>query len=291
MAMNAIFFLLLGISILLAWTGINSYKKLGLFTFLTGLILGIVLQRLTLVDLLVIGSVVAVLYSLQFPRLHAIYKLSLHLLLCFFFISFSMHFLPGFHNWKVLDGIKLSANSVPYVMYLNIEKPAYIFCFLYFYQQKPIFNYHWIRIVKWSLLSFVVVLPFLFLSNWIFELVTWDPKLPAYSITGLWIVRMLLDTALGEEIFFRGYLQQQLTIVMGHSKVGAWIACMLVAVLFGAMHLPAGLSMAMMAMCAGVGYGLAYLQTKTVEAATITHFLVNIVHFLFFSYPMLHPVF
>jgi uncharacterized protein len=287
MLLSATFFSLLGISIILAWTGINFYKKLGLLIFVATLILGVVIQRITPIGICVIGSLAAVMYLLQFSKLHVVYKVTLHLLLCSLFIGFSMHLLPGFHNWKVLDGIQLSAHSIPYVLYLNVEKPAYIFFFMYFYQRKSIFNYNWTRTLRWSLLSFLVILPLLFLTNWIFELVTWDSKFPAYSITGLWMIRMLLDTTLGEEIFFRGYLQQQATVLMGRSKVAAWVACVLVAVLFGVMHLPAGLPMAIMAMWAGVGYGLAYLQTKTIEAATITHFLVNVVHFLFFSYPML----
>jgi len=287
MLLSATFFSLLVISIILAWAGINFYKKLGLLIFVATLILGVVIQRITPIGICVIGSLAAVMYLLQFSKLHVVYKVSLHLLLCSLFIGFSMHLIPGFHNWEVLDGIKLSPHSVPYVMYLNVEKPAYIFFFMYFYQRKSIFNYNWTRILRWSLLSFLVILPLLFLTNWIFELVTWDPKFPAYSITGLWMIRMLLDTTLGEEIFFMGYLQQRATTLIGRSKVAAWVACILIAMLFGAMHLPAGLPMAIMAMWAGIGYGLAYLQTKTIEAATITHFLVNVVHFLFFSYPML----
>lgn len=294
MLLSAIFFLLLGISIILAWLGISTYwlgistyKKPALSIFLAALILGVVIQRITPIGICIIASLAVVMYLLQFPKLHVVYKVGLHLLLCFLFVSFSMHLIPGFHNWKVLDGIKFSVHSISYVMYLNTEKPAYIFFFLYFYQRKSIFNYNWARILRWSLLSLLVILPLLFLSNWVFELVTWDPKLPVYSLTGLWMIRMLLDTTLGEEIFFRGYLQQRATTLMGRSKVAAWVACMLVAILFGAMHLSAGLPMAIMAMWAGLGYGLAYLQTKTIEAATITHFLLNLVHFLFFSYPML----
>jgi membrane protease YdiL (CAAX protease family) len=287
MILSATFFSLLGISIMLAWLGIDFYKKLGLLIFLAALILGMSIQHITPIGICIVGSLAAVIYLLRFPKLRVVYKIGLHLLLFFLFVGFSMHLIPGFHNWKLLDGIKFSAYSVPYTMYLNIEKPAYVFFFLYFNQKRPICYYNWRRILKWSLLSFVMILPLLFLCNWICELVAWDPKLPIYSITGIWIIRMLLDTTLGEELFFRGYLQQRITSLLGRSKAASWLACILVTILFGAMHLPAGISMAVMAMCAGLGYGLAYLQTKTIEAATITHFLVNLVHFLFFSYPML----
>ena len=38
---------------------------------------------------------------------------------------------------------------------------------------------------------------------------------------------------------------------------------------------------------AGCGYGVAYKLGGGIEAAVGTHFIVNLVHFLFFTYPML----
>lgn len=53
------------------------------------------------------------------------------------------------------------------------------------------------------------------------------------------------------------------------------------------MHLPAGISMGIMATLAGIGYGTAYVKTNIIEASTLTHFGMNVLHFLLFSYPML----
>jgi membrane protease YdiL (CAAX protease family) len=288
MLLNSIFFSLLALSIVLAWTGIKIYQRLGLVFFLATLIVGVTIHRITPIGLCVIGILAAVMVVLRVKNLPIAYSLPLHLLLCVLFIGLSMHLIPGFHNWRIWDKLQLSDSSMPYAMYLNIEKPVYIFFFLFLNKHRSVLTYNWRKIFKWGLLSFALVLPLLFLGSKMLGFTAWDPKLPSYPIMGVWITYMLLDVTLGEEIFFRGYLQKQITMLLGRSSAAAWGACFLAAVLFGARHLPAGVSMAFMAMLAGIGYGFAYLRTKNMEAAVLTHFLVNLVHFFYFSYPMLN---
>jgi len=287
MEFSYIFFVLLGIAIVLAWTGIRPYKKLGCYVFFTALVLGISIHHINLIGIANIGCLAIAMYLLRFSSIPFIYKLLLNLAVCLFFLGFSMHLLPGFHNWKIMDATQLSKNAIPYTMYLNVEKPVYIFLFLYFYKRTAITHYNWTRILKWTAISLMVCITLLLVDNYIYRLVAWDPKIPSSSITTIWIIRMLLDTTLGEEIFFRGYLQKNFTHFFRFSKFAPWISCLLVSILFGTLHLPAGTPMATMATLASIGYGTAYAKTNTIEAATLTHFGVNILHFLLFSYPML----
>ena len=37
----------------------------------------------------------------------------------------------------------------------------------------------------------------------------------------------------------------------------------------------------------GLGYGWVYLRTERIEASILTHFLLNCIHFVFFTYPAL----
>jgi membrane protease YdiL (CAAX protease family) len=43
----------------------------------------------------------------------------------------------------------------------------------------------------------------------------------------------------------------------------------------------------LLATVAGLFYGAAYLRTRRIEGAILTHFALNAVHFLAFTYPAL----
>ena len=51
-------------------------------------------------------------------------------------------------------------------------------------------------------------------------------------------------------------------------------------------HRQGGLIFLAFVTLAGLFYGYVYHRTKRLEAAIFVHFLVNLTHFLFFSYPM-----
>ncbi len=92
----------------------------------------------------------------------------------------------------------------------------------------------------------------------------------------LWVV------ALGEEFFFRGLLQQWIGKWVRSEKAGLLIT----AVLFGAVHLwfrsfP-NWRFAIMAALAGVFYGMAFRQTKSIRASMVTHALVVTTWRIFF---------
>jgi len=84
----------------------------------------------------------------------------------------------------------------------------------------------------------------------------------------MWLV------ALSEEFFFRGILQQTLEKVM-HSE---WAGLLVASILFGAAHLPfrsfPNWRFALLAMLAGIAYGLAYRSARSVRAAMVAHALV-----------------
>ena len=93
----------------------------------------------------------------------------------------------------------------------------------------------------------------------------------------LWVV------ALGEEFFFRGLLQQWIAGWL-HSE---WGGLLLAALLFGAVHLwyrafP-NWRFAALAGVAGVFYGMAYRQARSIRASMVTHALTVTAWRLFFS--------
>jgi len=94
---------------------------------------------------------------------------------------------------------------------------------------------------------------------------------------------MLWVVALGEEFFFRGLLQQWLQRWTGSFPAGLAMA----ALIFGAAHITArgfpNWRYSLVAMIAGVFYGLAYARGKSIRASMVTHALVNTAWRVFFS--------
>lgn len=281
--LNYTFFCLLAVAIVLGWT--STYKQQGLYVFSLALVIGLAMGMLTAIGLLTIVVLGIVMYLLERKSLPNYYQWLLQVILFSIFIGFTYHLLPGFHNWKILDKVQLSATATPYTMYLNVEKPVYTFFSVYFGQKIATSSNSWIRILKWSIIGFLIAFSLLMLANSLLKVVAFDPKLP--QITFIWILRMLLSVCLAEEAFFRGHLQEKLTLALRKYKQGAWIAWGVVSLLFGLVHWPGGMSMFLMATLAGLTYGFAYLKTGRLEAAVLAHFFVNLVHFLLFSYPML----
>ena len=93
-------------------------------------------------------------------------------------------------------------------------------------------------------------------------------KIAATFLGILWVV------ALSEEFFFRGLLQQWLTRWTGNASLGLAGA----AILFGAAHLGfrgfPNWRFMLLAAVAGLFYGRAYSQAKSIRASLVTHALV-----------------
>jgi membrane protease YdiL (CAAX protease family) len=93
----------------------------------------------------------------------------------------------------------------------------------------------------------------------------------------LWVV------ALGEEFFFRGLLQQWTASWLGNE----WLGLLITSVLFGVVHLWLRAfpdwQFAALAATAGVFYGLAFRQAKSIRASMVTHALTVTTWRVFFS--------
>lgn len=91
---------------------------------------------------------------------------------------------------------------------------------------------------------------------------------PATFFGILWVV------ALGEEFFFRGFLQQLVTRSLRSKPAGLFIS----AVCFGSAHLSyrgfPNWRFALIAALAGVFYGLAFIKARSIRASMVTHALV-----------------
>jgi len=197
------------------------------------------------------------------------------------------HVVPGFNNIKLIDAIKLSEDSLPFTMYMNFDKP-FVGLFIVLVLGFGTLSFDLIQIFKTtlvSLLSCVILLISVALSIGYIE---YDFKLP--SETWIWALNNLFLVCTAEEFFFRRYIQGGLSEKFSRHKWGSIASLILAALLFGLVHFKGGASYVILSIVAGLFYGYAYDKTGRVEAAILTHFGVNFIHFMFFSYPALSQI-
>lgn len=88
-----------------------------------------------------------------------------------------------------------------------------------------------------------------------------------------------LASSIGEELFFRGFLQQLFTEVVFAGPYGDWIGLAAASVVFGLLHIGPDAKKfwpwTVMAIVLGAGFGWMYLYTGNVLAPILAHFTIN----------------
>ena len=246
------------------------------------LIIALMANVLTPIALLPIGLIAAASFGTHKVRHSNVKKLltALVVILC---VLLAAHILPGFNNIQLLNNVEKSANSAPFNLYFNLDKPLILFALLIMVptllqqqkrsrisQSNTLFN---------KPLFYLACIPLVFLLALAFGLISIDFKIPFWW----WIfaINNLLITCVVEEAFFRGFIQRQL------QRVCQPIIAMLISgLLFGVAHFAGGAHFIVVATVAGFIYGGVYLTTGKLWHAVLVHFVVNLVHLLFFTYPL-----
>lgn len=203
-------------------------------------------------------------------------------------LGFANHLIPGFHNLRVFTTLRLSAASSPFTMYLNFDKTIIavilaVMSGIFFKQPSSFGKRSLAQVLKISVYCMAVLVPLAMWRGYI----TFDPKLPA----GLWLwaFNNLVFVCFAEEVIFRGIIQNYLVQVARRYQVPFFIPILITSILFATLllgHLHGGIAYITFATISGVFYGYAYLKTNRLESAILVHFIVNLCHFLLFSYPM-----
>jgi len=197
-------------------------------------------------------------------------------------VALAAHLLPGFNNLLVLDDVQKSINSIGFTMYLNFDKPMILFALLLLYPsileqnkvttEKPLIGAKKIAFV-------ILAISVIFVLAFILKLIKPEPSIPSWW--WLFALNNLLLTCVAEEVFFRGYIQQKVTKIFS-PIIGICVA----SVLFGVAHFAGGVGYVIVATLAGILYGLVYNSTGKVSYAILIHFVVNLLHLFFFTYPL-----
>ena len=202
-------------------------------------------------------------------------------------LALAMHKAPGFHNPMLAGGIRFSSDGVPFSLWANFDKAVVGIILVGVFCDRIGSLDGWLamlrRIGPVVLSTLVIVLGL----GWLLGQVRPDFKWTQYS--AWFLASNLLITCVAEEAFFRGFLLQKMAWSLRHWRGGALIAALATSILFGLAHLAGGVLLALLATVAGLHYAAAYLLSKRVEGAILTHFALNAVHFLAFTYPALAP--
>jgi uncharacterized protein len=207
-----------------------------------------------------------------------------HLSFVLLALALFLHWLPGFHNQRVIGPERLTPDAVPYSISLNLDAPLIGFCLLLL--ARPHMRQAEQR-RTWLNVGVIVGSPTIVACLGVAALMgfgSWAPKWPDWG--WLWIANNLALSTLAEEAFFRGYVQGGLERQLAAFRQGQWIALCVAALIFGLAHLAGGWKLVILAGLAGLGYGIAY-RHGGLQAAVLTHFGLNLIHLGVFTYPML----
>lgn len=198
------------------------------------------------------------------------------------------HALPGFNNPRVISDLRLTPDAQPYRLHLNFDKTSVGLFLLALLHPRLTGAPGWRTMLRRVAPVIGATVALLLLLSLLAGYVRFAPKFPREAPLFLWANLCL--TCVAEEAFFRAFIQRHLALRWSAHPRGAIAALLVAAILFGLAHAAGGPTYVVLSTLAGVGYGLAYHRTgQRIEAAILTHFSVNALHFLFFTYPALAP--
>lgn len=273
-------YLLLAIIIALFWIKRSIPLTLSLLGF--AILLGLYAHRLQIISLPSI-ALLGVFSYLSFHAKSKSWARFFKVLLAMMGFLILFHKVPGFNNWQIVKEVKISANSLPFNMYLNFDKPL-IGIFILVFSPIPLLRspHALFSALKGMLPLCLMSILTIILLSYSMHYVKMDIKY--HSLFVIWAMNNLLFACFTEEIFFRGFIQQYLARIFKKSSYNNYFALVLSSLIFGLCHF-VNVQYIVLAMTAGLFYGAIYLKTKSIEASITAHFLLNTVHFLVFTYP------
>jgi len=230
------------------------------------------------------------LYSLRSSPLQdkSIAIVSLWLAVIFTGLSIGLYRPSGF-NYPLLFSVEsLHENGKDFSLYVNIGKGLAgglsLFILLKYYTEKPRYIHS-----PSKQASTALVFAFIILSL-AYYLLNLDFHLKPLELILLFGLSNLLVSCIAEEAFMRLIVQAQIRRFIEKKISQNWLLELLpllaTTIVFMATHSLASPDLAVVYSIAGFLYGLIYTLTKNVFAAIALHFMVNLFHFAFLTYPL-----
>ncbi|MFM5094380.1 lysostaphin resistance A-like protein [Aeromonas rivipollensis] len=268
---DTLIWLALGLAVLLCMA---RQQRSGLILLGVALLTALWLERLSPVAALV--SLAGLLLAWRTPGLPQPWRGVALTLVLLWAMALTLHLVPGFDNLKVLDRVQAGPASVPFTLYLNLDKPLIFFGLLL----------AWPALLgpggtmRWRPLALLILpLAALLITAWQLGALKPDVGLPHWW--WLFAFNNLVFTCVAEEALFRGLIQQGMA-----SRSKPWLGLLVASLLFGAAHLAGGPLLVLFAALAGACYGLAFQLSGRLSVAILLHFLFNFAHLALFTYPL-----
>ncbi|MFM4831028.1 CPBP family intramembrane glutamic endopeptidase [Aeromonas rivipollensis] len=268
---DTLIWLALGLAVLLC---LARQQRSGLILLGVALLTALWLERLSPVAALV--SLAGLLLAWRTPGLPQPWRGVALTLVLLWAMALTLHLVPGFDNLKVLDRVQAGPASVPFTLYLNLDKPLIFFGLLL----------AWPALLgpggtmRWRPLALLILpLAALLITAWQLGALKPDVGLPHWW--WLFAFNNLVFTCVAEEALFRGFIQQGVA-----SRSKPWLGLLVASLLFGAAHLTGGPLLVLFAALAGACYGLAFQLSGRLSVAILLHFLFNFAHLALFTYPL-----
>ncbi len=252
-------------------------------TLAIALVFGVLAGRVGALAFVPIAALAGCFYVAQESRYGTALRIGVGAVGTVLSVALALHIVPGFDNWKILDEFALSDRSQPFSLYLNFDKPLVGLFILAF--GAPLLR----RWADWKTMLVAAApialagIALVYGAGYLFGYAALDPTFG--SVFPVWALRNLFFTCVAEEAFFRGFLQRYLEQGLGRFRSGKLVSLAIVSLLFGFAHFAGGAGYVALSALAGLVYGYVYQRTGRIEAAVLTHFLLNAGHFLIFTYP------
>ena len=279
--LSLISYFLLLISILSLWIK-QDIKIWGTITA-ASLVCGVVSDRIGIIGIISIVILCLLYHTVNHINLILFIRVTSGVLAIILSVMLAAHLIPGFNNWKVVDSVSLTETSLPYSMYLNMDKTLVGLAILGLGFPLIKSLKEWGSVLRSTLPIFLVGLIVLASASQAFGYTHWDFKFP--DLFFVWALINLIFTCVSEEAFFRGFLQKNLFKILQKYKHGNILSLIIVSILFGLSHFAGGFKYVILSTIAGIVYGYAYQKTQRIEANILCHFGVNTFHFIFLTYP------
>ena len=279
--LSLISYFLLLISILSLWIK-QDIKIWGTITA-ASLVCGVVSDRIGIIGIISIAILCLLYHTVNRINLILFIRVTSGVLAIILSVMLVAHLIPGFNNWKVVDSVSLTETSLPYSMYLNMDKTLVGLAILSLGFPLVKSLKEWAFVLRSTLPIFLVGLIALASVSQTFGYTHWDFKFP--NLFFVWALINLIFTCVSEEAFFRGFLQRNLFKMLQKYKYGNILSLITVSILFGLAHFAGGFKYVILSTIASIIYGYAYQKTQRIEASILCHFGVNTFHFIFLTYP------
>lgn len=273
------------LAVLLLWLPDKNQIPNWFVALLISIVLGLVSYQLELIAIIPIIVLALATYYSQSGKLLILMRVMAGIVVLVLSVGLAAHKFPGFHNLNVLDHVYISRDAIPFTLYLNFDKTVVGIFILGFGYQLITSEKEWLLLFKQIAMKAPIVILVVIVTAFILGFVRYDPKIPGSIF--IWAITNLLFVCMAEEAFFRGFIQKNLSAIMKKFRYGDYLAILAAAILFGLVHYAGGTMYVILATVAGIGYGWVYLTTKRIEGSILTHFGLNLTHFLFFTYPAL----